>query len=94
MWMICGMVSVALCIAGWIMTLKKANKALYASVCSLAFTSLTLLMEYRMVLNWVRKEDFSALMDVVPPMFPVLTGYVMIMLLFNIIPIISAKKHR
>lgn len=74
MWIICGIISVVFSIAGWIMTAKKAIKALWASVCSLVFVSLTLLMEYKMVLNWVNKEDWSALFDVVPPMFQILTG--------------------
>lgn len=94
MWIICEIISVVFCIAGWIMTAKKDTKALWASVCSLAFVSLTLLMEYRMVLNWVSKEDWSALLDVVPSRSQILTGYVIIMLLANIIPSILAKKHR
>lgn len=94
MWIICGIISVLFCIAGWIMTAKKTIKALWASVCSLAFVSLTLLMEYKMVLNWVNEEDWSALFDVVPPMFPLLIGYVIVMLLANIIPMILVKKHR
>lgn len=72
---------------------KISAKALWASVCSLAFVSITLLMEYRMVWNWVNKEDWSALLDVVPSIFPMLTGYVIIMLLANIIPIIAVKKQ-
>lgn len=59
MWIICGILSVIFCVAGWIMygIKKEKNRACLASVCSLAFVSLTLLMEYRMVLNWVNKEE-------------------------------------
>ena len=91
MWIICGIISVVFCIAGWVMTAKKSAKALWATACSLAFVSITLLMEYRMVLNWVNKEDWSALLDVVPSMFPMLTAYVIFMLLANTIPIIAGK---
>jgi hypothetical protein len=93
MWMICGIISVVFCIVGWVMTVKKSAKAFWASACSLAFVSITLLMEYRMVLNWVYKEDWSALLDVVPSMFPMLTAYVIIMLLANIFPITAGKKQ-
>ena len=35
-----------------------------------AFTALTLLSEYAMVVSWVQAEDWSTLLDVVPSMFP------------------------
>ena len=91
MWIICGIISVVFCVFAWVMTAKKNCKASWAAACSLAFVSLTLLMEYRIVLNWVVKEDWSALLDVVPSMFPRLTGYVIIMLLANIVPIVASK---
>ena len=50
-------------------------------MCSLSFVTSTLIMEYRMVLNLVKKEDWSALLDVVPTMFIVLCVYVIILLL-------------
>ena len=73
---------------------KKKIVSQWASVCSLAFVSLTLLMEYQMVLQWVHKEDWSALMDVVPAMSSLLTGYVIILLLANatLIGMICTKK--
>lgn len=88
MWMICGMISVIFCVAAWVMFAKKSPKAIWASACSFAFVSLTLLMEYRMVADWVKEEDWVALLDVVPTMFWALTGYVIIMILANIIPIL------
>lgn len=94
MWIICGTISVVFCVIGWIMTAKRSAKALWASVCSLSFVSITLLMEYRMVFNWVHKEDWSALLDVMPSMFPMLAGYVIIMLPANIIPIIIVKRQK
>ena len=83
MWILCGGLSVVFCIIGWIMMPKKKIVSQWASVCSLAFVSVTLLMEYRMVLQWVIKEDWSAMMDVVPHMFSFCTGYVIILLLAN-----------
>lgn len=92
MWIICGIMSVIFCVTGWNMAWKKNNMAYWASACSLAFVSLTLLMEYRMVMNWVNKEDWSALLDVVPSMFSMLAGYVIIMLLANAALIGMVKK--
>jgi hypothetical protein len=60
-------------------------------MCSLSFVTSTLIMEYRMVLNLVKKEDWSALLDVVPTMFIVLCVYVIILLLANIAVIVKNK---
>lgn len=60
-------------------------------MCSLSFVTSTLIMEYRMVLNLVKKEDWSALLDVVPTMFIVLCVYVIILLLANIVVIVKNK---
>ena len=91
MWIICGVISVVFCVTAWILYAKKSPKSLWASGCSISFVALTLLMEYRLVFDWVKKEDWSALLDVVPSMFSILTGYVIIMILANIIPMIKAK---
>ena len=92
MWFLCGLISVVLCLAGWVLNAKKSSKALWASISSLAFVSITLLMEYREIMDWANKEDWGALTDVVPSMFTILTGYVIIMLFANILPSISAKR--
>ena len=83
MWIVCGIISIIFCIMAWIWTINKNKKAILFSMCSLSFVTSTLIMEYRMVLNLVKKEDWSALMDVVPSMFSILCGYVVIMLLAN-----------
>lgn len=94
MWIICGILSVIFCAAGWIMvSKKKKNTACAFSACSLAFVSLTLLMEYRIVLDWVNKEEWSSLLDVVPTMFSILTGYVIIMFLANAVLIGMTRKQ-
>lgn len=85
MWIIFGVISVVFCLVAWF------KKSIYASCCSLAFVSLTFLAEYKLVLDWVNKSDWSALMDVVPTMFKVLTTYIIIMLLVNAL-IIGLKR--
>ncbi len=83
MWIVSGALSVIFCIIAWITVSKKQTVSLWASVCSLAFVALTLLMEYRLVLQWVNEEYWVALMDVVPTAFTLLSGYVIILLSAN-----------
>ncbi len=93
MWIICGIISVVLCIVSWVLIAKKSTKAGWAAICSLAFVSLTLLAQYKLISDWVGKEDWSALMDVVPSMFWLLMGYVIVMIGANVIPLIVGRKH-
>lgn len=92
MWALCGAVSVLFLIIGFVLAAKKNQKAVYAAASSLAFVALTLLMEYRMVLNWVNKEDWAALLDVVPSTFTILCGYVILMLLANSVVVALTQK--
>ena len=83
MWIVCAALSGIFCVLSWVMVLCRKPKAIWASVCSVSFVAMTLLMQYRLVFDWVNKGDWSALADVVPGMFPVLSGYVILMLLAN-----------
>ena len=65
-----------------------------AFACSLTFVSLTLLFEYRMVLDWVTEEDWSAMLDVVPTMSSALTGYVILMIPVNLLPMFLAGRKK
>ena len=94
MWILCGILSVAFCIAGWVLAFKKHSGAVWASLASLAFICLTLLMQYKLVFLWVQKEDWSALLDTVPSMFSILTGYVIILLLANTVPLFLVRKRK
>ena len=91
MWVACAGISVLFCVVAWIMKIKKNEKASWASASSLSFVAITLLMEYRMILNWVNTEDWAALQDVVPSTFVMLCGYLIIMVFANIIPILNNK---
>ena len=90
---LCGILSVAFCVAGWVLAFKKHPGTVWASVTSLALGCLTLLMQYRLVFLWVNKEDWSALLDAVPSMFSILTGYVILLLLANTIPLLMIRKQ-
>lgn len=91
--LLCFVVSIALCIIAWIMTIRKNKMSHWASVCSLSFVAITLLMEYRAVLEWIQKEDWTALLDVVPSTFPMLCGYVILMIFANSILIFKGKTN-
>ena len=93
MWIVTGVMSAIFCVIAWGMAAKKNPKVNWASACSLAFVAITLLMQYRMVSEWVNKEDWSALIDVVPSMFIILCWYVIVMFLANAAVIAVNKKH-
>ncbi len=94
MWIVTGIISIIFCVIAWGITVKKSKKAYWAMTGSLSFVGITLLMEYWMVVDWVKKEDWSALMDAVPAMFSALCGYVVIMLVANIGVLVTNKKLR
>lgn len=93
MWIICGAISIIFCVVAWLMVTNKNTKAVWATGCSLSFVALTLLMEYKLVLDFVNKEDWSALMDVVPGMFTVLCGYVILMIFANALVIATINRR-
>lgn len=92
MWVICAGLSVIFCVIAWVLKIKKSEKASWASACSLSFVAITLLLQYKMIFEWVNKEDWSALLDVVPSVFYMLAGYVIVMLLANLFPVITVKR--
>lgn len=93
MWIISMIISLILCLTAWKLSVNKSRKTALVSICSLSFAAVTLLMDYRMVLNWVNKEDWTALLDVMPSMFKVIVVYVVIIIIANIIPIAIMRKE-
>ena len=89
MWIICAALSIIFHVIGWILVSKKKIATCWASASSLAFVALALLMEYKII----NTEDWTALLDVVPTMFIILTGYVIIMFLANAILIGFTMKN-
>ena len=64
-----------------------------AMVMGLSFTALTLLAEYIMLSNWVKAEEWSSLLDVVPTMANALMILTVISILLNIAPLILDLKN-
>lgn len=92
MWLFCFCLSIIFCIIAWIMKFKKNAHSSWAAACSLSFVAITLLLQYRMILDWVNREDWTALLDVVPTTFTRLSGYVIFMISANLFVIIGGKK--
>ena len=94
MWMFCGAVSLLFTVVTWILTLRIKNGADWASICALSFTAITLLLVYKMAVDWVCQEDWAALLDVLPTMFTIVTGYVILQILMNAIALGIRRKLR
>ena len=92
MWILCFCLSIVFCITARILKFRKSDRASWATACSLSFVAITLLLQYRLVLDWVNHEDWTALLDVVPTTFTRLSGYVIFMISANLFVIIGGKK--
>ena len=94
MWLLFGVIAI---LATFInLYLYKTGKSYSLAVAiGLAFTALTLVTSYNMIFDYIKVEDWSALLDVVPTMtrvFWVLTG---ISILLNMAPIfLELKKNK
>ena len=93
MWLVCMGLSVVLTIVAVILLLKKRDKAIWASVSSLVFVIVSLLIEYKMVLDWINKSDWAALLDVVPTMFWVFCIYAVVVICVNVLVIFIFKRQ-
>ena len=93
MWIIFGSLSINCTLMSCLSIFKSQEKlrAYWFSILGLVFTVLTLLAGYQLVSNWVKHEDWSALLYVVPSMFTILTIYVITMLTANIIALILIR---
>ena len=67
MWVVLGLIAIVATFINLYMY-KTGKDYRLAMAVGLSFTALTLVAEYRLVSNWVKVEDWSALLDVVPSM--------------------------
>ena len=85
MWLLCGAVSLIFTALTLILSFRGKDGGDWAAICAVSFTAITLLLEYKMAVVWVCREDWAALADVLPTMFTALTGYVILQILLNAI---------
>ena len=60
----------------------------------LSFTALTVVADYSMVADWVKAEDWSALLDVVPTMAVALWVLTILSISLNITPLLLELKSK
>ena len=93
MWLILGLIAiVATFINLYMYTTGKDYKL--AMAIGLSFTAFTLCAEHSLVSNWVKVEDWAALLDVVPTMEKVLWFLTIVSILLNIAPILLELKNK
>ncbi|MDN7245577.1 hypothetical protein [Planococcus shenhongbingii] len=93
MWFLLGLIAItATCLNLYLYATGKEYKL--AMAMGLSFTALTVVADYSMVSDWVREEDWSALMDVVPTMAAALWVLTILSISLNITPILLELKNK
>lgn len=93
MWIILGVIAIVATFINLYMC-KVGKNYKFAMAIGLSFTALTLCAEYSAVSAWVKKEDWSALLDVVPGMEKALWFLTIVSILLNIAPIFLELKNK
>ena len=93
MWVIFGVIAILITFINLYMYIAGKDYKL-AMALGLSFTSLTLCAEYSLVSGWVKAEDWSALLDVVPGMERALWFLTIVSILLNIAPILLELKSK
>lgn len=93
MWFVLGIIAIAATFLNlYLYAVGKDYKL--AMAMGLSFTALTVVADYTMVSDWVKAEDWSALLDVVPTMAAALWVLTLLSILMNITPIILEWKNK
>ncbi|PMC37840.1 hypothetical protein CJ195_09525 [Bacillus sp. UMB0899] len=93
MWIILGIIAIVATFINLYMY-KTGKDYKLAMAMGLSFTALTLCAEYSLVSNWVKSEDWPALLDVVPTMEKALWFLTIVSILLNIAPILLELKNK
>ena len=93
MWLILGLIAIVTTFINLYMY-KTGRDYKLAMAMGLSFTALTLCAEHSLVSNWVKGEDWSALLDVVPTMDKALWVLTIASVLLNIAPIFLELKNK
>ena len=93
MWIILGVIAIVATFINLYMY-KTGKDYKFAMAMGLSFTALTLCAEYSLVSGWVKVEDWSALLDVVPGMERVLWILTIISIVVNTTPILLERKYK
>ena len=93
MWFVLGIIAIAATFLNlYLYAIGKEYKL--AMAMGLSFTALTVVADYTMVSDWIKAEDWSALLDVVPIMSKALWILTLLSILMNITPILLEIKNK
>lgn len=93
MWIVFGVLSVIFTILNWVFALRKSDKSYLMALCAISFAALSVLMEYSLVVDWVNRSDWAALLDVVPYIYVPIVIYVAVMIIANITAPVLQKRR-
>ncbi|WP_203290331.1 hypothetical protein [Metabacillus sp. cB07] len=93
MWLLLGLIAIAATFINLYMY-KTGKDYKLAMAAGLSFTALTLCSEYSLVSRWVKAEDWSALLDVVPGMERGLWFLTIVSILLNIAPVLLELRNK
>lgn len=93
MWIILGVIAIVATLINLYMY-GTGKEYKLAMAMGLSFTALTFVAVYSMVSDWVKVEDWSALLDVVPTMEIALWVLAILSILLNITPILLELKNK
>ncbi|KOS60466.1 hypothetical protein FJQ98_13180 [Lysinibacillus agricola] len=93
MWIILGIIAIVATLINLYMYVAGKDYKLAMAI-GLSFTALTLCSEYSLVSGWVKVEDWSTLLDVVPSMEKALWFLTIVSTLLNITPILLELKGK
>lgn len=83
MWIFTGILSVIMTGVTILCALNNHQKKYFSAFMAVSFMALTILIAYHQIYEWVLREEWSSLMDVVPSMQSILFWYVFIIILLN-----------
>ncbi|APH05037.1 hypothetical protein [Bacillus weihaiensis] len=93
MWIIVGLLAILVTFINLFLYITGKDYKL-AMALGLSLTALTLCAEYSLVSDWVKAEDWAALLDVVPTMEKALWILTIVSILLNIVPILLDLKNK
>ncbi|WP_175638447.1 hypothetical protein [Metabacillus schmidteae] len=93
MWILLGIIAIVATFIN-LYRYKTGKDYKLAMAMGLSFTALTLCAEYSLVSNWVKSEDWPALLDVVPTMEKALWFLTIVSIVLNIAPILLELKNK
>ena len=93
MWLILGLIAIVATFINLYMY-KVGKDYKLAMAIGLSFTALTLCAEHSLISNWVKGEEWSDLLDVVPTMEKALWILTVVSILLNIAPIFLELKNK